>query len=282
MHAVDKLAGAQFLLGARLRIGHGLGRDAAERLRAELTRLGARAELAPHQADGAGGLLALDEVQADGGAGAAPAPFVAVDHDAETRPIARADAPASTAGAAPPPDDDARFRPSRDERAPLELALDRPSPPPRSTAPAPSFADARSSVGARPPVRGEDAPSFADAPGADAVTRPTARAWQEVPGRIAGGALRRNPAARVGVGLVLALGLGWLLAQPYARRAERRMTALRAEADRDRYRPVEEARRRVAALDADADRAAAHGALGTAAIWILAGAAAFAGWWRAT
>jgi hypothetical protein len=116
-------------------------------------------------------------------------------------------------------------------------------------------------------------------PRADAIGA-TARA--PVPGRLAGGALRDNPAARVGVGLVLGLGLGWALSQPYAGRAERRVAELRAEADRERYRPVEEARARVAALDAQADAAANSAALGAGAIWILVGGAAFAAWWRFT
>jgi hypothetical protein len=103
-----------------------------------------------------------------------------------------------------------------------------------------------------------------------------------VPGRIAGGALRRHAAARVGAGLALGLGLGWALSQPYAGRAERRVAELRAQADRERYRPVDEARARVAALDAVADSAANGAALGAGAIWLVVGAAAFAGWWRLT
>lgn len=268
MHAIDKLEGAQFVLGGRLRLARAVDRDTALALQRQLAGLGASIELAPHR-DASGGLLELDEVHAEDGDAAEPAragvgggpalmALDGVDHQAETVPIVRVEA---AIAAPPPPDDDARFRPSRDEAVPMELALERPIAPPRPVA--------------SPP---EPDPS----PPAQTETQPVARVWEPVPGRIAAGALRQNPGARIGVGIVLALGLGWLLAQPYARRAERRVAALRAEADRDRYRPVDEARLRVAALDAEADSAASNGALGMAAIWIVVGAAAFAGWWRIT
>ena len=87
---------------------------------------------------------------------------------------------------------------------------------------------------------------------------------------------------RIGLGIALALGLGYLFAQPYAHRVERHVAELHAEADRERYRPVDEAQARVRQLDADADDASGRGALGTAVIWLLVGGAVFAGWWRAT
>ncbi|MGZ3443074.1 MAG: hypothetical protein ACXVDD_26315, partial [Polyangia bacterium] len=63
---------------------------------------------------------------------------------------------------------------------------------------------------------------------------------------------------------------------------ERKVAELRAEADRERYRPVDEAQDRVRALDRQADDAASNGAIGMALIWVLVGGAAFAGWWRVT
>ena len=87
---------------------------------------------------------------------------------------------------------------------------------------------------------------------------------------------------RIAVGVVAALALGWMFAQPYAHKAERHVAELRAAADAERYRPVEEAQARVRALDQEADDTASSGALGMAIIWVLVGAAAFAGWWRAT
>jgi hypothetical protein len=87
---------------------------------------------------------------------------------------------------------------------------------------------------------------------------------------------------RVAVGVVGGLALGWLFAQPYAHHAERRVADLRAQADAERYRPVEEAQARVRQLDRDADDAASNSALGMGVVWLLVGGAAFAGWWRAT
>jgi hypothetical protein len=106
--------------------------------------------------------------------------------------------------------------------------------------------------------------------------------WQPIPGRIAGGALRQNPPVRIAIGIVAGLLLGWLFAQPYAHRAERRVAELRAQADAERYRPVDDAQQRVRALDTEADDTASNGAIGMAVIWVLAGGGAFAAWWRLT
>lgn len=91
-----------------------------------------------------------------------------------------------------------------------------------------------------------------------------------------------NPAVRIGIGAVLGLLLGWAISQPYAGRAERHVAELRAEANKERYRPVDEARARVAALDERADDEATHAALGSGLIWLLVGGAVFAAWWRFT
>jgi hypothetical protein len=95
-----------------------------------------------------------------------------------------------------------------------------------------------------------------------------------------GNILRQKPGLRIGIGVIVGLGLGWMVSQPYAGRAERHVAELRAEANKERYRPVDEARARVAALDERADEEATRGALGSAAIWMLVGAATFAAWWR--
>ena len=73
-----------------------------------------------------------------------------------------------------------------------------------------------------------------------------------------------------------------MFAQPYAHKAERHVAELRAQADAERYRPVDEAQARVRDLNRQADDASSNGAIGMAIIWVLVGGAAFAGWWRAT
>ncbi|MGZ3405958.1 MAG: hypothetical protein ACXVAN_05900, partial [Polyangia bacterium] len=176
---------------------------------------------------------------------------------------ARAEAPVA-APSPPPPVDEARFRPGGDWQQPMELQLERPPPPPSPPMLAPDGADAFGLHEA------ETAPLIVDT------------TWRPVPGRIAQGALRKNPAVRIAIGVVAGLALGWMFAQPYAHRAERKVAELRAEADRERYRPVDEAQDRVRALDRQADDAASNGAIGMALIWMLVGGAAFAGWWRAT
>ena len=148
----------------------------------------------------------------------------------------------------------------------MQLELERPAPPPPPPSP--------------PPVDEALAAADGDEPrAADVVVD---EPWRPIPGRIAQGALRKNPPVRIAVGVVLGLGLGWLFAQPYAHNAERRVAELRAQADAERYRPVDEAQARVRQLDLDADDAASSGAIGMGVIWVLVGGAAFAGWWRAT
>jgi hypothetical protein len=96
------------------------------------------------------------------------------------------------------------------------------------------------------------------------------------------GALRREPMVRLGIGLVLGLLVGWVLSTPYARRAERQIGELRAEANRERYRPLPEARAHVAELDARADADATRAALGAMALWLAVGGATVAAWYRLT
>jgi hypothetical protein len=275
MQPVTKLDGAQFVAGARLRLRRGIEQDAALRILAELQAAGASVEIEanrpPEEA-----ILALDqfhdaEPEPDRAAAAlndamlaqlqsldedAP-PAPKIDRDAETRAEAPAPAPIV---------DDQRFRPTGDWQQPMELQLERPVLPQRPPPPlAPDGADAF----------GMHDPEAERAPIVDTT-------WRPIPGRIAQGALRKNPALRIAVGVVAGMLLGWMFAQPYAHRAERKVAELRAEADRERYRPVDEAQDRVRALDREADDTASNGAIGMAVIWVLVGGAAFAGWWRAT
>jgi hypothetical protein len=102
------------------------------------------------------------------------------------------------------------------------------------------------------------------------------------PGRIMQGALRKQPAVRIGVGVVLGLLLGYLASMPYADRAERRVAAVRAEANEDRYKNAPEARENCARLDAQAEQMSRNAAIGTIAIWLVVGGGVVAGWFRLT
>jgi hypothetical protein len=106
--------------------------------------------------------------------------------------------------------------------------------------------------------------------------------WRPIPGRLMQGKLRQNPMARLGGGIVLGLLLGYLLATPYADRAERRVAELRAAANVDRYRPVEEARANAARLDTEADDLASGAFIRMSLIWLGTAGIAVAGWYRLT
>lgn len=278
LHPVAKPDGAQFVAGARLRVQKSVDQETALRFVAELQAVGATVELeANRRADEA--ILALDQVVADAAPEASAAPRVdeallaqlqSLDGDEAQPPLVDARAPShepvvvvdAVAPAVPEPLDDRRFRPSGDELKPMDLQIERPPPP----------------ISPPPPVAADDAPP-SDAEVAPAVAEPT---WRPIPGRIANGALRNTPPLRIAIGLVAGLALGWMFSQPYAHRAERRVAELRAQADAERYRPVDEAQQRVRALDAEADDTASNGALGMAVIWVLVGGGAFAAWWRFT
>lgn len=272
LHPVAALDGAQFVAGARLRLRRGIDQDVALRIVAELQAVGASVEVEanrpPEEA-----ILALDQFhdaepepdrvaalneamlsQLQSLDGDEPAP--AVDREAAT--VAQVNVRAAVPVA---PVDDARFRPSGEWHKPMDLELEVPVRPAAPPPPAPSeeAADA-----------GEAPPAVVD------------EEWRPVPGRIAQGALRKNPPVRIAIGVVAGLLLGWMFAQPYAHRAERRVAELRAQADAERYRPVDDAQARVRDLDRQADDASSSGALGMAVIWVLVGGAAFAAWWRAT
>ena len=161
------------------------------------------------------------------------------------------------------------FAPPEETTPMLQLQLDRRAPPPVARAAAGDPSDALGVEGTTakyvPPMERERS------------LLPTVE--QPV---IAGSGLRQNSALRIGIGAVVGLLLGWMVSQPYAGRAERHVAELRAEANKERYRPVDEARARVAALDERADDEATHGAVGSGLIWLLVGGATFAAWWRFT
>ena len=243
LHAVDNLESTRFLAGGRMRVQSAVDEAAARRTVTQIVMLGAQAAIEPSRTV-EDLLQALDGEEPEAApAPSAPPPVVA--------PIAAGD-------------DDERFRPTGAWQQPMHLELERPAaPPPPPRAPS--------------PVADEDA-----APARVAERVVDEPEWRPVPGRIAQGALRKQPPVRIAVGVVLGLFLGWMFAQPYAHRAERRVAELRADADRERYRPVDEAQARVRALDREADDTASNGALGMGFIWIVVGGAAFAGWWRVT
>jgi len=103
-----------------------------------------------------------------------------------------------------------------------------------------------------------------------------------IPGRLLQGRLRQKPAVRLGAGIALGLLVGYLASLPYANRAERRASLVRAEADLDRYKNAPEAQANAARLDGQADDLSSSGAIGTSAIWLLIGGGVVAGWYRAT
>jgi hypothetical protein len=280
LHPVTPVDGEKFVAGGRLALRRAIDREAALRAVAELEAVGASAEVeANRPAEEA--ILALDQFQ-----DVAPEAYRAaalneelmaqlqpIDADAPPAPVAPAiAAPAAAAPAAAAPAlavDDTKFRPSSEWAQPMELELERPAPPPARLSASSAIA------------QGDDAAAGDDdAPAAEPIAMD--EPWHPVPGRIAQGALRKNPPVRIAIGVVLGLALGWMFAQPYAHKAERHVAELRAQADAERYRPVDEAQARVRDLDRQADEASSSGAIGMALIWVLVGAAAFAGWWRAT
>jgi len=276
LHPVAAVDGAKFVAGARLQLRRAIDRDAALRAVAELHAVGASADVeANRPADEA--ILALDQVQelapeTDHAAALNEqllAQLQPIDADVAAAPVAPAIATAPAAMATAPSVDDAKFRPSTEWAQPMELELELPAAPPPRPSPA------------RAGAHGDDAAAGDDdAPAAEPIAMD--EPWRPVPGRIAQGALRKNPPVRIAIGVVAGLALGWIFAQPYAHKAERHVAELRAQADAERYRPVDEAQARVRDLDRQADDAASSGALGMALVWVLVGAAAFAGWWRAT
>jgi hypothetical protein len=103
-----------------------------------------------------------------------------------------------------------------------------------------------------------------------------------IPGRLLQGKLRAQPLVRMLVGIALGLLVGYAVSAPYASRAERRVAQLRADANTDRYRPVDEARQNAARLDNEADDLAGSAFTTTILIWLGVAGAVVAGWYRIT
>jgi hypothetical protein len=76
--------------------------------------------------------------------------------------------------------------------------------------------------------------------------------------------------------------IGYCASLPYSDRAERRVAAVRAEADQSRYLNAPEAQATVRELDKKADDMSTSAAVGSIAIWLLIGGATFGGWWKIT
>jgi hypothetical protein len=165
------------------------------------------------------------------------------------------------------PAHDARFSAPDYEEQPMGLEMVQPTapaPPPPSEAPA------------------DEEPSRCEEHDLLLPCRECAAQDQPVPGRLLKGALRKQPAVRIGLGIALGLGIGYLASMPYADRAERRVAAVREAANVDRYKAAPEAQANAAALDQQAEEQSRNAAIGTIAIWLLVGAGVAAGWLRAT
>jgi hypothetical protein len=152
----------------------------------------------------------------------------------------------------------------------MMIELDQPAAPPAAVAAPPPE-----------PAPGEE-PQLCDEHDLPEPCKACADEDKPIPGRLMQGRLRQQPALRIAIGMVLGLGLGYLLSTPYASRAERRVAQVRAEADVDRYKNDPEARDHAALLDRKAEDMSNSAAMGTIAIWLVVGGAVVAGWFRAT
>jgi serine/threonine-protein kinase len=138
--------------------------------------------------------------------------------------------------------------------------------------------DAPKRAAAPPPPPSHDEPASDERE----EKKPSVEVFKPIPGKLMQGELRLKPGLRIGAGVVLGLLVGYAAATPYSSRAERRVAAIRAEADQSRYLNAPEAQAQVRALDEKADGMATTAAVGSIAIWLLVGGAAFGGWWKIT
>lgn len=248
LSAVDHFEADRFIAGERLSILRRAEESAARELAEKVRALGGIVSVEPSPPEFAlpsdMSLVSLD------GDDQLPAPMLTTTPEPavpvaapEPAPVARA--PARDAFSAPPVD-----------AAPMELERPQPKAPP-------------------PPPVDEERP----APLAEEEPEPEP---ELVPGRLFQGKLRRQPMARLFAGIALGLTFGYLLAMPYADRAERRVAQIRAAANVERYRPVDEARANTARLDQQADDAASSAFVTTLIIWLSAAGAITAGWFRLT
>ena len=84
--------------------------------------------------------------------------------------------------------------------------------------------------------------------------------------------MRDRLEARLAIGLVLGLIVGYGLAAPYARHQERNIAELREEANAERYRPTVEAQELARTLDAQADQRATNAFIKMMTLWIFVAA----------
>jgi hypothetical protein len=262
-HRIERSDAIAFIDGARVRVLRGVDEGVARRVASELQALGALVELE------ANGVAAEGSLPSPPSADALAASLMSLDGDAaplDARVARVADAPSFEI--APPiasavADPDARFGPPPSLSTELELDRAAPVDEPSMVEPADS---------PRCPRHG-----LAELDGACPRCADEAR---PIRGRLLGGALRARPALRLGAGVVLGLLVGYIASEPYSARAQRRVAEVRALADHDRYRPLEEARANAAALDAQADAMATRAFLGASCIWLIVGGATVAGWLR--
>jgi hypothetical protein len=96
--------------------------------------------------------------------------------------------------------------------------------------------------------------------------------------KLFGGALHDRAPLRLGIGLVLALLVGWIGSAPYSRRAERAVAALQERANELRYRADPDLRAQVALLEEQATSSQTSAAIQVGVLWLLIAGLAFAGW----
>ncbi len=253
LQVIDRFVADRFISGEPIRILQRADESTARALAEKLRALGALVAVEPSPREFAMpsdiSLMSLDGDEA-------PSPLPPVS-TTEERPSSRPPPP-------PPQLSPPLARAERDifsappvEAAPMEL--ERPTPPPA------------------PPPPLDAAPDERDHRADDNEAE-----WEPMPGRLLQGRLRKQPLVRLFAGMALGLLVGYLVAAPYADRAERRVAQLRAAANVDRYRPVDEARANAARLDIDADDLSSSAFVRTILIWLGTAGALMAGWLRIT
>jgi hypothetical protein len=167
----------------------------------------------------------------------------------------------------PPLPDEARFDAPRIAETVMEL--EHPVAAPKAApSPAPLAVETALPIPFEPDPR--DEPDEDDAP------------FTPIPGRLMQGRLQRQPGLRMALGVALGLLIGYVLSAPYQSRSERRVAQIRAQANVDRFRPVDEARANAARLDEEADDLNSSAFAVTLVIWLGSAGAVVAGWYRFT